>query len=82
MEQQEGLGTGQNSTDQDAVYIKRLNRNATVKKYSILLALIIIPILVLYIIELITGKNYMSYSFILIFIIIHLYMMKGMFRRK
>ena len=73
----------QNMTDEDAVYIARLQRKDRIKSLTIMLLLVMVPLTILFTLSALNiGKEYLSCGFLSVFMLLHLYMMRGMFRRR
>jgi hypothetical protein len=72
----------QNMTDEDKVYIARLQRKDRIKSLAIMMLLVIIPLTILFSLSALNiGKEYLSCGFLSVFILLHVYMMRGRFRR-
>jgi uncharacterized membrane protein len=73
----------QNMTDEDAVFIARLQRKDRIKSLAIMMLLVIIPLTILFTLSAYNiGKEYLSCGFLSVFVLMHLYMMRGRFRRR
>ncbi len=83
MDQHEGHVILQNMTDEDAVYIARLQKKDRIKGLAIMLLLVMVPLTVLFTLSALDiGREYLSCGFLLVFVLLHAYMMRGMFRRR
>jgi hypothetical protein len=71
-----------NMTDEDAIFIARLQKKERIISLTIMFLVVVIPLTVLFTLyALDIGREYLSFGFLLIFMLLHVYMMRGMFRR-
>jgi ABC-type multidrug transport system fused ATPase/permease subunit len=70
-------------SDEDMMYISRLQRMGKINSLVIMMILVIIPLTILFILSFLNrGKEYLTWGFLLIFLLLHAYMMRGMFKRR